>query len=52
MVEYVAHKHTKWFSMRLANNTQNGVTGGPQTYNAAQEEACKQHTIWPLIKVY
>jgi len=51
MVEYVAHKHKKWYSMRLANDTQHGETGGLQTHNTVQEKACKQNTIWPLIKL-
>jgi hypothetical protein len=37
-----------WFYYR---NTQHGETGGLQTYNTIQHEACKQNTIWPLIKV-
>jgi hypothetical protein len=50
MAEYVAHRQTKWFGMRLANNI-HGQTGGLQTHNTVQEQACKQNTIWSLIKM-
>jgi hypothetical protein len=51
MVQYVANKHTKWFSMRLAISTKHGETGGLQAYDTVQGKACKQNTIRPLIKV-